>query len=146
MALWEIGAAPAMINYNLAGEALVHCLEIGKAREGRYTILVDCHNAVRARIEDVRGILESKLGAEIVVLNEETKAHIATFESKRSPDELRRDVKLKSPCALFYTSGTTGMPKGCPIPVMAAHAGGISRKAGTSVVKPEDRWYNVGRP
>lgn len=179
LALWEIGAAPAMINYNLGGEALIHCLTIGKAKEGPYIVLVDEDQALRARIEEVRETLEGGIGAEIVIMDDGTRDEISSFEAKRVPDEVRKDVQGNWPLALFYTSGTTGMPKGmhlslmcrvnhqklappmlfttprfllmniyantetgCPINVAAGYASGLSRKLGTSVVGPDDRWYN----
>lgn len=131
-----------MINYNLGGEALIHCMGIGKAREGTYIMLVDDDEALRARIEDVREALENKIGAEIVILDDQFRSEVSRLEAKRVPDEVRNTVRINWPLALFYTSGTTGMPKGCPIILAGGHAGGISRKAGVSLIGDDDRWYN----
>lgn len=76
---------------------------IGKARDGPYTVLVDEDQTLRGRIEEVREALESKFGAEIVILDDKTRAEISNFEPKRVPDERRKDVKGNWPMALFYT-------------------------------------------
>lgn len=118
-------------------------MEIGKARDGPYIVLVDEDEALRARIEEVRETLEDKIGAEIVVLDDNFRSQVSSLEAKRVPDEVRQDVRGNWPLALFYTSGTTGMPKGCPINIVGGYNGGISRKAGVSLVLPDDRWYNT---
>ena len=96
---WSIGSAPAWINYNLAGDALVHCLKISGAK----FILVDEDSDCRRRIEEVRERLEGELGMVIKVLNGELKGEISRMEPVRPGDEMRAPAKGKFPLFLFYT-------------------------------------------
>jgi acyl-coenzyme A synthetase/AMP-(fatty) acid ligase len=96
---WAIGSAPAWINYNLAGDALVHCLKVA----GSKVIIVDEDEDCRKRIEDVRERLEGELGMKIVVLDQAQKGEISRLEPKRPGDELRVGAKGKFPLFLFYT-------------------------------------------
>lgn len=96
---WSIGSAPAWINYNLAGDALVHCLKISGAK----VLLVDEDQECRDRIEAIRERLESELGMTILVLDTGLKGEISRLEPTRPEDELRAGVKGKFPLFLFYT-------------------------------------------
>lgn len=96
---WSIGSAPAWINYNLAGDSLVHCLKVADAK----VLLVDEDAECRARIEAVRERLEQELGMTIIVLDGQQKGEISRLEPKRPGDELRIGVKGKFPLFLFYT-------------------------------------------
>jgi acyl-CoA synthetase (AMP-forming)/AMP-acid ligase II len=96
---WSIGAAPAWINYNLAGDALVHCLKVADAK----LLLVDEDSECRARIEAVRSRLEGELGMEIRILDQNLKGEISRTEPKRPEDALRAGVTGKFPLFLFYT-------------------------------------------
>ena len=96
---WSIGSAPAWINYNLAGDALVHCLKVADAK----ILLVDEDAECRARVEAVRDRLEGELGMEIRILDQNLKGEISRTEPKRPDDELRAGVKGKFPLFLFYT-------------------------------------------
>jgi acyl-coenzyme A synthetase/AMP-(fatty) acid ligase len=95
---WAIGSAPAWINYNLAGDALVHCLKVAGAK----VVVVDEDAECRKRIEDVRGRLE-EMGMTIRILSPEVKGEIARMEPVRPGDEMRVAVKGKFPLFLFYT-------------------------------------------
>ena len=109
---WAIGTAPAMINYNLAGEGLLHCLRTSSAK----VMLVDEDSEIRARIEEVRDKVEGDLGIRIVVLDAAKKAEIMALEPKR-PENSYRDGTLPSdPMGLFYTrcvitESTRALPK-----------------------------------
>lgn len=59
LGLWAIGSAPAMINWNLGGDALVHCLRIA----GVKFMLVDTEEGCRGRVEGERKRVEGELGA-----------------------------------------------------------------------------------
>jgi acyl-CoA synthetase (AMP-forming)/AMP-acid ligase II len=135
---WAIGSAPAWINYNLAGDALVHCLKVAESK----VIIVDEEAECRRRIEEVRDRLEGELGMKIVVLDQAQKGEISRLEPKRPGDELRVGAKGKFPIFLFYTSGTTGHPKACPFETQRAV--GLTGRVGAMGLKtgPDgDRWY-----
>jgi acyl-coenzyme A synthetase/AMP-(fatty) acid ligase len=96
---WAIGSGPAWINYNLAGDALVHCLKVAGAK----VLLVDEDMDCRKRIEDVRDRLEGELGMTIKILDQELKGEISRMEPTRPGDEVRTVAKGKFPLFLFYT-------------------------------------------
>lgn len=96
---WSIGSAPAWINYNLAGDALVHCLKVSGAK----VLLVDEDMDCRKRIEDIRERLEQELGMTILILDNDLKGEISRTEPKRPEDELRVNAKGKFPLFIFYT-------------------------------------------
>ncbi|PQE24423.1 AMP-dependent synthetase ligase protein [Rutstroemia sp. NJR-2017a BBW] len=146
LGLWSIGAAPAMINYNLAGKALIHCLKVPKVK----LLLVDEDPELRKRIEDEQATLEGELDIKIVVMDSLVKADIRTQKTERPEDLYREGVKGTSPAALIYTRfvirtqhahGTTGLPKACAFEVGRAYMSGVSRAAGNSMIREDDRWY-----
>jgi acyl-CoA synthetase (AMP-forming)/AMP-acid ligase II len=102
---WSIGSAPAWINYNLAGDALVHCLKISGAK----VLLVDEDQECRDRIEAVRERLESELGMTVLVLDTGLKGEISRLEPARPEDELRAGMNGKFPLFLFYTRFVNAM-------------------------------------
>jgi acyl-CoA synthetase (AMP-forming)/AMP-acid ligase II len=138
MGLWAIGAAPAMINYNLAGKALIHCLTVCQSK----LLLLDEDSELRARIEDVREHMEGELGMKICLMDSEAKSQIRGLEPRRPEDTFREGVTADGPMSLFYTSGTTGMPKGVPFAIERGFELGASRLAGSSFANENDRWYD----
>lgn len=110
--LMAIGAAPAMINTNLASKALVHCVEIAQAK----LILADGDGEMLDRLQAVRAELEAS-GHQIVYLRD-VRDRILGSKPVRPSDELRRGITIDSPMMLAYTSGTTGLPKAIVFPVL----------------------------
>ncbi|KAH6644999.1 AMP-binding enzyme [Truncatella angustata] len=135
LGLWAIGAAPALINHNLTKAALLHCLSISDAP----LILADGRPELLARIDEVRVELGEK-GVKVVKLAD-VKAEIGGMKAERPSDKLREDVNPGSPFGLFYTSGTTGMPKACTIPAVAGFNHGVSRQCGLAYVDGENERY-----
>ena len=87
-----------MINFNLAGDTLVHCLKVSGAK----LVVVDAEEKVRTRVDDQRQRLE-ELSMQIFVLSEDLKSSIAAKTARR-PDDSYRDGLIGSfPSALFYT-------------------------------------------
>ena len=95
LGLHAIGAAPALINYNLSGKALLHCLEISGAK----LIIVDSE----------KGCQERFLAAELsvhhpeviaVTLDEEEKSRVMSHSTSPPGHNLRQ---RKTPLGLMYT-------------------------------------------
>lgn len=110
LALWNVGALPAFLNYNNVGRPLTHCIKVA----GMRMVFIDpqcSQNAtdteemIREECPDV--ILhfwdEDAIMAEI---KDPNSVQFRLEDSKRSVDE--KDYQAG---ALIYTSGTTGLPK-----------------------------------
>ena len=87
-----------MVNFNLAGDALVQCLKIS----GANIVLVDEEEKVRNRVEGVRQTVEN-IGMQAIVLFADLKSSIAAKTAQRPYDSYREGVKGSFPSALFYT-------------------------------------------
>jgi len=96
--LWAIGCAPAMINFHLRGEALIHCVKL----TGSKMILVDWDEGCRARIEEGRLELE-KIRVSIVVLDDAVKRQIDRLQPTRPPDSCRSGLQTRDPGFLVFT-------------------------------------------
>lgn len=132
--LWSIGAKPAFINYNLTGEALVHCVSTAKPT----LLLVD--PVVAANVDDS---IREKLGdLRIELLTEDLKAEVLATEPVRPPDALRSGDLARDIAILIYTSGTTGLPKAAIVSWGKLTTGGtfVGKWLGT---KPSDIFYTV---
>ena len=87
-----------MINFNLAGDALVHCLKISGAK----VVLVDEEDKVRARVEGEKQRI-NELGMQTIVMSEDMKSSIAAKTAERPDDSYREGLKASFPGVLFYT-------------------------------------------
>lgn len=134
---WAIGTAPALINYNLGGDSLVHCLKVAESK----VLIVDSDPECVERIEAQRERIENELGMRIIILDEATKATINAYEPTRPGNEFRENVHGEFPIFLFYTSGTTGFPKACAFQTQRAGVLGWPRLQ-TTGLKPGDKWYD----
>lgn len=97
MGLLAVGAAPALVNTNLASKALIHCVEIAQAK----LILAAGDGELLARLEAERLALEAS-GHQIVEL-ETIRGHVLDLEPIKPPAALRKAVNSNSPMALVYT-------------------------------------------
>lgn len=139
LALWSIGCAPALINYNLAGAALVHCLKVS----GAAYLLVDPAADCVARIEDERNTIAGGLGMTPLVLDEKFKAYVGgNFAASEPEEKHHRGIEPMAPACLFYTSGTTGLPKASAFTMARIHATMLIRGLGEQPGENGDRWYN----
>lgn len=137
---WAIGSAPAMINYNLGGDSLIHCLKLS----GSKIVLVDEDSDCRSRIEEERSRVEGELGMKIIILDAVQRDQISAIKATRPDDSYRATMEGEFPMCLIYTSGTTGMPKACPFQVQRSHSLGHARvgSLGLKAHPNGDRWYD----
>jgi len=131
-----IGAGPAMINYNLEGKALLHCLNVA----GSKLVIADTDDGCQKRINDSRVDIESK-GAKIVTLDDRLKREISALPVNVPEDKWRAGMKGNWPYALIYTSGTTGLPKGCPFTVGRVWLVGSHMEPAFGTKPGKDAWY-----
>ncbi|KAI0544745.1 fatty acid transporter [Xylaria curta] len=140
MGLWAIGAAPALINHNLTKQALLHCLDIA----GSKLVLADGPGELLERLDAVQEELDGK-GVRVIKLSD-VRTQIEASPATRPADELRAAVTPNSPFGLFYTSGTTGLPKACIVPAIAGYTHGVSRECGFAYVTPTKENAALGLP
>jgi len=138
MGLAKVGVITALINNQLVGEALAHCLEISGAAH----CLVDeetwpAFEGVRRQLK--HPMQEWTLGeahGEQHALNQALRGC-----SQLRPDRSRREGLTASDTALLiYTSGTTGLPKAARITHMRAQLY-MRGFAGATNALPDDRIY-----
>ncbi|KAK3291883.1 uncharacterized protein B0H64DRAFT_242278 [Chaetomium fimeti] len=125
-ALWSLGAVPALINYNLTGKPLAHCVKKATAS----LVLID--PVVAGNVgEDVRSELDQ---VTFEVVTPELEGQMLSHEPTRPPDELRADATGDSMGILIFTSGTTGLPKAAIVSwsKISVVGGFTSRWIGTS--------------
>jgi fatty-acyl-CoA synthase len=117
MAIWlgltRIGAVVGLINTNLAGDALVHSINIIAPR----AVIVG--SDIAARLTEVRARLAKGLSCRVHGLSTRDIAPLAPELARFSGDELRDSECAPPPIdatALYiYTSGTTGLPKAAKV-------------------------------
>lgn len=133
--LWSLGAKPAFINYNLTGQALVHCARAA----GASLMLVDPQ--VAQNVDDY--VRRELAGVQIEVFTAERRREVLDAKPTRVPDEDRVDEGLFSMSNLIYTSGTTGLPKAAVVSWGKMHAaGGFSARLINA--RPGEIFYTVG--
>lgn len=94
----SIGAGPALINYNLEGKALMHCLAVCESK----LLIVDDDSACQQRINGSRLDIEGTR-MNIVTLDSSLKQRISSRAVAVPPDSLRKGMKGEEPYCLIYT-------------------------------------------
>ena len=146
VAIWyglsKIGVATALINNNLTGSALCHCLKISGAAH----VIADSETA--AAFEAVRADIGRKMTEWIVGggahrADRDLDQALKGVSSLRPTRETARYGLTAGDVALYiYTSGTTGLPKAAKITHMRAESY-MRGFAGATGSGPADRIYCV---
>ena len=143
LAIWygltKVGVATALINNQLTGAALAHCLNISQALH----CIVDTETS--PCFEDVKGQLERHMQQWVLgPVHDDQRDLVKALKScsQLRPDrETAREGLTASDTALYiYTSGTTGLPKAARITHMRAQLY-MRGFAGSTGAKDTDRIY-----
>ena len=125
--LTKVGVVAALINYQLTGEALAHCLQLSGARH----IVTDASTSAAVRTVAVSGLEQWDL---------DTGLDTASLNATRPPRARRAGLKASDTALLIYTSGTTGLPKAARITHMRAQLY-MRGFAGATGARASDRIY-----
>jgi len=111
--LSKAGVIPALLNFQLAGPALAHCLNISDAK----LLILDHEMADQwhAAKPDVKIKLKTFAAFGEVDDYPSFDLAISKHVPNRPHKELRKDIKASEQCMKMFTSGTTGMPKAAKV-------------------------------
>lgn len=110
--LSKVGVVGALLNNQITGQSLAHCLNISAARvaiiDGELTEayqsacdMIDCQMAVHVMDGQSGNVDDSR----------DFDNAVAAQSGARPSRDHRAGIKAKAPCLKMYTSGTTGLPK-----------------------------------
>ncbi len=144
VALWfglsKVGVVPALLNFQLLGPALAHCVNISEARH----LIMD--HALVENWETAKSDVEHEVTA-LSAFGELSgydsfDAAISEIVPNRPSRAVREGIRASEQCMKMYTSGTTGMPKAAKVTHVRAQnymrAFGAGAKSG-----PKDRMMMV---
>lgn len=141
--LAKVGAAAALINNNLTGAALAHCLSISGAAH----VIADKETI--SAVDTIRAGLPRPLTYWIIDADaplEHGRHKLDLKEPKLAPERPPRSrrvgIKAKDVALYIFTSGTTGMPKAAKITHMRAQLY-MRSFAGATASTAADRLYCV---
>ena len=140
----KVGIATALINTNLSGQALAHCLTISNAFQ-----VVSDEDCWR-QVEEARPLVAHNLMLWVLSLKEEDEASdrrglenaVRGGSSVRPAASARAGLTNRDTALYIYTSGTTGLPKAARIPHSRARTY-MRAFAGATRSTETDRIYNV---
>ena len=140
----KVGIATALINTNLGGQALAHCLNIVNVAQ------VVADDETWRQVEGARSFVDKTLRLWVVGLKPEDEADerrnldnaVRSGSSVRPLKSVREGLTNRDTALFIYTSGTTGLPKAARIPHSRARTY-MRAFAGCTKSTPEDRIYNV---
>lgn len=117
VALWygltKVGVVPALINYQLVGPALAHCVNISEARH----IIIDAElvDAYKTALENISADTAPLIAFGDVDGFESFDLAVSEIVPNRPPRSIREGIKAGDQCMKMFTSGTTGMPKAAKV-------------------------------
>jgi fatty-acyl-CoA synthase len=135
--LSKVGVVTALINNNLQGGALLHCITIAKSKAVVIGAeVMDLWSTVEGQTGDIAIWVGGATFANVGDLDRSLNAQPATRPSRAA----RETLVGRDPCLYVYTSGTTGNPKAATLSHMRVQ--GMTRSfIGATRTGPGDRVY-----
>ena len=133
--LSKVGVTTALINNNLRGDGLLHCLKTAEAK----TVISGAE--LSGAVEDIQSELA---GTTLSILGKGdlSEPALSSLPFRRPPRSIRAELKGKDIALLIYTSGTTGLPKAARM----SHARCLTMMSGfidATRTGPGDRIYET---
>ncbi|MBV9636856.1 MAG: long-chain-acyl-CoA synthetase [Methylobacteriaceae bacterium] len=134
----KMGGVTALINTNLAGNSLAHCISVVSAK----CVIVDA--TMLAQFETASPVLG---GGTSVFVHGAANGHarvdtaLADFSDENLPAEERVPLTINDKCVYIYTSGTTGLPKAANINHYRIQLAMLGF-AGATGARGDDRMYD----
>ena len=136
--LMKIGVATALINTNLEGKGLYHCISIVDAK----LIIAGGEQADRCKLCASDSIAQLPLWDFDGVNGHDLAPALAKETTQRPSPKLRGQILAKDTALFIYTSGTTGLPKAAKISHLKLRS--VARTAKVLVkIGSKDRVYNA---
>ena len=140
----KVGIATALINTNLTGQALAHCLNIVNIAQ------VVADEDTWRQVETARPHVTRTMLLWVIGLKPDDEASerrnlenaVRSGSSVRPLKSVRAGLTNRDTALFIYTSGTTGLPKAARIPHSRARTY-MRAFAGCTRTTPEDRIFNV---
>jgi len=119
----KLGAATALLNTNVSGNALKHCvMSVLGAQVGKKLLVLD--EELRTSHTESIQELETEEGVRCVFFDDLLE-ELQSMALTRPDPSFRSDVRESDPLIYIYTSGTTGLPKACVISSTRFTVGGF---------------------
>lgn len=138
--LSKVGVIPALLNYQLTGSALAHCLNISEAK----VLIVDyeMRDQWAAAKPDVKSPLNTFAAFGVIDGYPSFDQAILDHAPHRPSKDIRKHIKASEQAMKMFTSGTTGLPKAAKVTHVRAQ-NYLRGFASGSQSKPTDRMMLV---
>ncbi len=138
LGLAKIGAVGALLNTNLRGRALAHCINL--AQPGHMIVspeLADAYASARGELD--RTPTPWFVGGEAAD-GEDLEAAVSSSPTDRPDRSIRAGTRAQDRLCYIYTSGTSGLPKAANI-THFRYLGAAVSAAGMARISADDRSY-----
>lgn len=137
--LAKIGCSTAMLNTNISGSSLIHCVEISLKKSEKKIVIVDDDIFGKSMTKEDKNAIKA-LGVQLLPWSNLLKAS-KRLGHERPPRKMRANMGPKDTLMYIFTSGTTGKPKASRINHLRYETGCLPYQKVCNLDKNIDRVY-----